>query len=141
MERWECSGSIAKASVSLMPSSDTRTPEDAATKELKAAHEEIEELENADELPAKLGDWPGGKAKFLTLGGSDDGEPYGEAATSQLGLADLVRHEGGGVSIGGVMLDNPEDHTSEPIPGGPTDPNFDGLDRPFLSYPLEHELR
>ncbi len=105
-----------------MPSSDTPT-EDAATQELKAAHEEIEALENADTLPTKLSDWPGGKAKFLTLGGSDDGEPYGRGATDKLGPAGLVRHEGGGVSIEGKMVDNPEDYRGEPIPGGPTDPD------------------
>ncbi len=104
-----------------MSSSDTT--DDAAAEELKAAHAEIKELENADELPTKLSDWPGGKAKFLTLGGSDDGEPYGEGATEQLGPSGLVRHEGGGVSVGGEMVDNPEDYKGEPIPGGPTDPN------------------
>jgi hypothetical protein len=105
-----------------MASNNAPTQSSAEESELKAAHEEIV-LEKADELPTDLSDWPGGKAKFLTLGGADDGAPYGEGATDQLGPADLVRHEGGGVSIAGKMVDNPEDYKGEPIPGGPTDPN------------------
>jgi hypothetical protein len=109
-----------------MASSDTPTQPSEQEAQLKAAHEEIDVLEKADELPAQLSDWPGGKAKFLTLGGADDGAPYGEGATDKLGPADLVRHEGGGVSVGGTMVDNPEDYRGEPIPGGPTDPNAPG---------------
>ena len=98
-------------------------PEQKSTEELDDAHKEIERLENADELPTELSDWPGGKAKFLTLGGSDAGDRYGEGATSELGPGDLVRHAGGAISIAGKMVDNPEDYKGEPIPGGPTDPD------------------
>ena len=88
-----------------MASNDTPTRPPESTEELDDAHKEIERLENADELPTELSDWPGGKAKFLTLGGDDAGDRYGEGATSELGPGDLVRHEGGAVSIAGKMVD------------------------------------
>jgi len=87
------------------------------------ARKEIDALAEADEVPSDPRDWPSGKAKFLTLGGSDDGEPYGEGATDKLGPAEVTHHEGGEVSVAGEKVDNPEDYKGEPIPGGPTDPN------------------
>jgi hypothetical protein len=107
-------------------------PEDASTRTAtqtskdqgeKDAHDEMERLATADELPSDLSKWPGGKAKFLTLGGSEDDHPYGEGATAKLGPAEVVHHAGGAVSVGGKQVDNPEDFKGEPIPGGPTDPN------------------
>jgi hypothetical protein len=89
----------------------------------KDARGEMDRLAEADELPSDLSEWPAGKAKFLTLGGSEDPDRYGEGATSNLGPAEVVHHAGGAVSVGGEQVDNPEDFKGEPIPGGPTDPN------------------
>jgi hypothetical protein len=87
------------------------------------AHEEMDRLAEADELPSDLSDWPSGKAKFLTLGGSDDPDRYGEGATEKLGPAEVVHEADGSISVAGEQVDNPEDYKAEPIPGGPTDPN------------------
>lgn len=95
----------------------------AKDQEEKDAHEVMDRLATADELPSDPSEWPGGKAKFLTLGGSDDDSPYGEGATAKLGPAEVVHHAGGAVSVAGKLVDNPEDFKGEPIPGGPTDPN------------------
>jgi hypothetical protein len=97
--------------------------EQASKDEDDNARREMDRLANADELPSDLSEWPAGKAKFLTLGGSEDPDRYGEGATSELGPAEVVHHAGGGVSVGGEQVDNPEDFKGEPIPGGPTDPN------------------
>lgn len=87
----------------------------------------MDRLANADELPADLSEWPAGKAKFLTLGGSDDPDPYGEGATAKLGPAEVVHHADGSVSVGGEQVHNPEDFKGEPIRGGPTDPNSSAI--------------
>jgi hypothetical protein len=99
------------------------TAQESRDKEDKDAHEVMDRLATADELPSDLSDWPTDKAKFLTLGGSDDDDRYGEGATAKLGPAEVVHHAGGAVSVGGEQVDNPEDFKGEPIPGGPTDPN------------------
>jgi hypothetical protein len=91
--------------------------------EVKEAKEEMRKLEEADELPDKLEDWPGGKAKYETFGGPDSESGYDDEVTQKLGPSDLQHHEDGSVSIDGEKVDNPEDYKGEPIPGGPTDPN------------------
>jgi hypothetical protein len=100
-----------------------RSAEQESKDEDEKAREEMDRLAKADELPSDLSEWPGGKAKFLTLGGADDDDPYGEGATAGLGPAEVVHQEGGSVTVGGEQVDNPEDFKGEPIPGGPTDPN------------------
>ena len=102
---------------------ERRAAEQASKDEDEKAHQEMDRLANADELPSDLRKWPGGKAKFLTLGGADDDDPYGEGATAKLGPAEVVHHEGGSVTVAGEQVDNPKDFKGEPIPGGPTDPN------------------
>jgi hypothetical protein len=86
------------------------------------ADQEIRKLEEGD-LPERLEDWPGGKAKYKTFGGPETESGYDEAATAKLGPSDLRRHEDGSIEIGGEKVDNPDDYKADPIPGGPTDPN------------------
>jgi hypothetical protein len=100
-----------------------RAAEQESKDEDDKAHEEMDRLAKADELPSDLSEWPGGKAKFLTLGGADDDDAYGEGATAKLGPAEVVHHADGSVSVAGEQVDNPKDFKGEPIPGGPTDPN------------------
>jgi hypothetical protein len=108
----------------MAPDDAQRSAEEQEAKdEDQTAREEMDRLAEADELPSDLSEWPGGKAKFLTLGGSDDPDAYGEGATAKLGPAEVVHHAGGAVSVGGEQVDNPEDFKGEPIPGGPTDPS------------------
>jgi hypothetical protein len=108
-----------------MAADDTQrlAAEKASKDEDENARGEMDRLAEADELPSDLSEWPSGKAKFLTLGGSEDPDRYGEGATSNLGPAEVVHHAGGAVSVGGEQVDNPGDFKGEPIPGGPTDPN------------------
>ena len=101
-------------------------PEDDHEAEQKQAREEMKELEQADEVPSDPKDWPSGKAKFLTFD-NDGEEPFGEGATAKLGPGSVEHHEGGGVSVGGEEVDNPEDYKGDPIPGGPTDPDSSGI--------------
>jgi len=90
--------------------------------EVEKAKEVMNELEQGDP-PKDLADWPGGKAKYLTYGGADGGDSYDDGATHKLGPSSLRHQEGGGVTIEGEEVDNPEDYKGEPIPGGPSDPD------------------
>ena len=90
--------------------------------EVEEAKQVMSELEEGDP-PKDLADWPGGKAKYLTYGGPDGGESYDDGATGKLGPSSLRHHEGGGVSIDGEEVDDPEEYKGEPIPGGPSDPD------------------
>ena len=91
--------------------------------EVEQAKEEMRELEEADELPDKLEDWPDGKAKYETFGGPESESGYEDGATEKLGPSDLRHHDDGSVTIGGEEVDDPDEYKGEPIPGGPTDPN------------------
>ncbi len=87
-------------------------------KELDAQMKELEE-----NPPEKLEDWPGGKAKYRTMGGSESESGYDEGATAKLGPSEVRHFEDGKVTVSGEEVDNPEDFKGEPIPGGPTDPD------------------
>ncbi len=84
----------------------------------------MKELEEGDELPAEIGDWPDGPAKYETFGKDDDA--YGEGATSKLGPANLERHEDGSVAIDGEKVDNPDEYKGEPIAGAADVEDEDG---------------
>jgi hypothetical protein len=77
------------------------------------AKREIEELEQADELPRDISEWPSGPAKYETFGKDDDA--YGDGATEKLGPPNLARHADGSVTIDGEKVDNPDDYKGEPI--------------------------
>ena len=101
--------------------------EDEVAKARKAAEEEEKAKERVKELeedpPAKLEDWPDDKAKYETFGGAEGQESYEESVTSKLGPSSLRYREDGGVEIEGEEVDDPDEYKSEPIPGGPTDPD------------------
>ena len=96
-------------------STDKSAQELAREKEEQSeqAQEEMKELENSDDLPADIGEWPDGPAKYETFGKDDDA--YGDGATEKLGPANLERHADGSVSIDGEKVDNPDDYKGEPI--------------------------
>jgi hypothetical protein len=102
---------------------DHHTSTRGSQADLDNAQEEMDRLEGADEVPSDPRDWPGGRAKFLTFGGGDDGDRYGEGVTAKLGPAEVAHLQDGSVSVGGELVDNPEDFRGLPIPGGPTDPD------------------
>jgi hypothetical protein len=85
----------------------------------ESAKEKIKEIE--DDPPGNLEDWPDDDAKYETFGGPEGQHSYEEGPESKLGPSSLRHHEGGGVTIEGEEVDNPDDYKGEPIPGGPTD--------------------
>lgn len=91
--------------------------------------EEMEKLEQAEEVPSDPRDWPDGKAKYLTFGGSEGSadDAYGEGVTEKLGPGSVEHHADGSVSVEGEKVDDPERFKGDPIPGGPTDPDAEHL--------------
>jgi hypothetical protein len=92
-------------------------------KDTEKAKEEIRELEEQDEPPENLEDWPSGRAKYITYGGPEGTQSYDEGPTRKLGPSSLQHHSDGSVTIEGEEVDDPEEYKGDPIPGGPTDPN------------------
>ena len=84
--------------------------------EFETAREEMRELEQQDEPPEKLEDWPDGKAKYETYGGPDSESAYDEGPTAKLGPSDLEYQEDGSIEIKGEQVDNPDDYKGEKIP-------------------------
>ena len=102
------------------------------TDETKADEETEEDVdaqmkEIEENPPEKLEDWPGGKAKYRTMGGSEQDAGYDDGATAKLGPSEVRHMEDGSVTVKGEEVDNPEDFKGEPIPGGPTDPDAPAL--------------
>jgi hypothetical protein len=96
---------------------DTRTTEETE----EDLDQQMKKLE--EDPPDKLEDWPDGKLKYRTMGGSEQDSGYEDGPTSKLGPAEVRYHEDGTVTVKGEEVDNPDDFKGEPIPGGPTDPN------------------
>ena len=96
-----------------------REKEDAWEK----AREKMKKMEEEDEPPSDLSEWPSDEAKYVTYGGGEGDHGYDEGPETKLGPSSLERHEDGSVTIDGEKVDNPDDYKGEPIPGGPTDPN------------------
>ena len=76
--------------------------------ESSGAHDEMEkEQEDLDRQmkeieenpPDKLEDWPGGKAKYRTMGGSEADSGYDEGATAKLGPSEVRYFEDGTVTV------------------------------------------
>src|SRR3954447_23617684 len=104
---------------------EDESAQDAAQREeeqVEEAKQVMSELEEGDP-PDQLEDWPGGKAKYQTYGGPEGEQGYDEAATQKLGPSSLRHHEDGNVTIEGEEVDDPDEYKSEPIPGGPSDPD------------------
>jgi hypothetical protein len=101
--------------------------------ESKKAQEKEEERENAAEKirelekegpPKDLEDWPDDAAKYETFGGAEGEHGYHEGPEEEhLGPSSLRHLEDGGVRIAGEEVDDPDEYKSDPIPGGPTDPD------------------
>jgi hypothetical protein len=93
----------------------------------ESAKEKMKELEEMDEPPTRLEDWPDDQAKYITYGGGEGDHSYAEGPEAKLGPSDLERQRDGSVRIEGEEVDNPDDYKGEPIPGGPTDPDSSEL--------------
>src|SRR3954467_1909521 len=81
-----------------------------------------------EDTPKDLKDGPDDENKYETYGGPEGDHGYEEGPEAKLGPSGLRHHEGGGVTIDGDEVDNPEEYKGDPIPGGPTDPNATGPD-------------
>ena len=104
-------------------------PSDAQRKarQSKEAHERardtMKQLEERDEPPKRLEDWPDDEAKYVTYGGGEGDHGYEDGPERKLGPSSLERHADGSVSIGGEKVDDPDRYKADPIEGGPTDPD------------------
>jgi hypothetical protein len=94
---------------------------DEAGDEADEAKRKMAEVEEQDEPPKDLEDWPSDEAKYETFGGPEGGHSYDEGPERKLGPSSLRHHEDGSVSIEGEKVDDPEQYKGEPVPGGPTD--------------------
>lgn len=101
---------------------DETEPREESEEDVDAQMKELEE-----NPPDKLEDFPGGKAKYRTMGGSEADSGYDEGATAKLGPSEVRHFEDGSVTVSGEEVDDPEEFKGEPIPGGPTDPDAPGL--------------
>jgi hypothetical protein len=82
------------------------------------AHEKMREMEEMDEPPSDLKEWPDDEAKYVTYGGGEGDHGYDEGPEAKLGPSSLERHEDGSITIEGEEVDNPEDYRAdEPIEG------------------------
>src|SRR5215210_8676125 len=98
-----------------------------AKERYEKAQQKMEELEEMDEPPVNLEDWPEDQAKYVTFGGPEGEHSYSEGPEEKLGKANLERKADGSVLIEGEEVDNPEDYQAEPVAGGPTDPDTAAL--------------
>jgi hypothetical protein len=89
------------------------------------AQAELAELEK--DPPKNLEDWPDGDAKYETFGGGEGDHSYEEGPERNLGPSGVHHHEDGSVTVDGEEVDDPEQFKGDPIPGGPTDPDWQRL--------------
>ena len=92
-----------------------------AEEKYERAKETMKELEQQDEPPTKLEDWPDDEAKYVTYGGAEGDHSYEEGPEKKLGPSSLERRPDGSVLIEGEEVDNPDEYRADPVPGGPTD--------------------
>jgi hypothetical protein len=97
-----------------------------AERESDEAKEKIKQLEE-EGPPEKLEDWPEDAAKYETFGGPEGEHGYHEGPEQQLGPSSLRHREDGSVEIEGEEVDDPEQYKTDPVPGGPTDPDTPNL--------------
>ena len=82
------------------------------------AHEKIKEMEELDDPPSDLSEWPDDEAKYVTYGGGEGDHGYDEGPEAKLGPSSLERFEDGSITIEGEEVDNPDDYKSDdPIEG------------------------
>jgi hypothetical protein len=80
------------------------------------AQETMREMEEGDEPPTDLKEWPDDEAKYITYGGGEGDHGYDEGPEKKLGPSSLERHEDGTITIEGEEVDNPDDYKhDEPV--------------------------
>ena len=82
------------------------------------AHEKMKKMEEMDEPPTDLSEWPDDEAKYVTFGGGEGDHGYEEGPEKKLGPSSLRRLEDGSIEIEGEKVDNPDEYKAdEPIEG------------------------
>jgi hypothetical protein len=106
------------------------------------AQGKIKELEEMDEPPTKLEDWPEDQAKYVTFGGPEGEHSYSEGPEEKLGPANLERRADGAVLVEGEEVEDPDEYKDEPVAGGMTDPDVAELpgERKKLDKMREQDL-
>jgi hypothetical protein len=74
------------------------------------AQETMREMEEGDDPPTDLKEWPDDEAKYITYGGGEGDHGYDEGPEKKLGPSSLERHDDGSVTIEGEEVDNPDDY-------------------------------
>jgi hypothetical protein len=102
---------------------DEATKAQEKEEEREQARETVKEMEEG-EPPKDLEDWPDDAAKYETFGGPEGEHGYHEGPEEEkLGPSSLRHGEDGKVTVKGEEVDDPDEYKSDPIPGGPTDPD------------------
>ena len=70
----------------------------------------MKKMEEEDEPPSDLSEWPDDEAKYITYGGGEGDHGYDEGPEKKLGPSSLERHEDGSVTIDGEEVDNPDEY-------------------------------
>jgi hypothetical protein len=104
-ERGESEGKIGDVDIDEVDPSEPTQDDDVAAAQMRKLEKEGP--------PENLGDWPTGKAMYLTFGGSEGGEGYEEGSPQQMGPSSLRHYPDGSVEVQGEMVDNPEDYKAE----------------------------
>jgi hypothetical protein len=122
-ERDEPSGQSDDSGDSTDDEKDEAQKAQEKEEEREQAREKVQEMEQGDP-PDDLEDWPDDAAKYETFGGPEGEHGYHEGPEEEkLGPSSLRHKEDGGVTIAGDEVDDPDQYKSDPIPGGPTDPD------------------
>ena len=77
------------------------------------AREKMKKIEEEDDPPSDLSEWPSDEAKYITYGGGEGDHGYDEGPETKLGPSSLERHEDGSVTIEGEEVDNPDEYKSD----------------------------
>jgi hypothetical protein len=104
-ERGESEGKIGDVEIDEVDPNEPTQDDDVAAAQMRKLEKEGP--------PENLGDWPTGKAMYLTFGGSEGGEGYEEGSPQQMGPSSLRHYPDGSVEVQGEMVDNPEDYKAE----------------------------
>ena len=104
-ERGEQEGKIGDVVIDEVDPNEPTQDEDVAAAQMRKLEKEGP--------PEHLGDWPRGKAMYLTFGGSEGGEGYEEGSPKQMGPSSLRHYADGSVEVQGEMVDNPEDYKAD----------------------------
>ena len=94
------------------------------------AREKVAKLEEQDEPPTDLKDWPDDEAKYITYGGGEGDHGYDEGPEKKLGPSSLERHEDGSITIEGEEVDNPDDYKADPVGAAVETPTPDDQESP-----------